>query len=470
MRKLLLFLFLQITFNLIGQETKFTKQELKVDLDSLVSYIEQVHLNPYTCISKKQFLREIEQCKRNLSDSTSIIKYFTLISPTVSNLNDGHTAVAYPYTELRKLNPFCFPFNPKISNEGKLLSTDYQTELPLNAEIVSINGIPSKQIVDKLIVSISGESKSFRLSSLGISFIERFGAFYGFQSSYIIRYKSGKDKFTKTISGIKLTDLIAYKKKRTSDKNNNSSKQYDYKTLNNGKTGIIDFKHFEDLDLFTHFLDTVFTQIKQDKTENLIIDLRNNDGGYSALGDELFQYISRVPFAQFDKTITKYSKIRYQFYKDIRNTGFMKNWTDSAYNCFVAPKFGIIDIVHDKLEALRENPLRFNGKVYTLTSSKTFSSASDFACCFQYFNMGKVIGEETGGYVVSFGDAISTTLPITELPLVISHRKFYRGGATDKEKHGVLPDYKVDADNALDFGLKLIDKAPAGADPRQQRQ
>lgn len=461
MRKLLLFLFLQITFNLIGQETKFTKQELKVDLDSLVSYIEQVHLNPYTCISKKQFLREIEQCKRNLSDSTSIIKYFTLISPTVSNLNDGHTGVLYPYTELRKLNPFCFPFNPKISNEGKLLSTDYQTELPLNAEIVSINGIPSKQIVDKLMGSISGESKSFRLSCLETSFKERFGAFYGFQSSYVIIYKSGKDKFTKTISAIKLTDLIAYnKKKRTSDKNNNSSKPYDYKTLNNGKTGIIDFKNFEDLDLFTHFLDTVFTKIKQDKTENLIIDLRNNGGGYSALGDELFQYISRVPFAQSYKTITKYSKIRYLFYKDIRNTGFMKNWTDSAYNCFVAPKFGIIDIVHDKQEALRENPLRFKGKVYLLTSSRTFSSASDFACCFQHYDMGKIVGEETGGYVVSFGDAISTTLPVTKLPLFISHRKFYRSGATDKERHGVLPDYKVNADNALDFTLKLIDKAP----------
>jgi len=462
MKKQILFVFLLITFSLIGQETKFTKQELKVDLDSLVSYIEQVHINPYTCISKEKFYRNIELCKKNLSDSTSIIKYYTLISPIVSSLNDGHTSVAYPSTELGKLNPFLFPFNPKISNDGKLLSTDYQTELPLNAEIVSINGISSKQIVDKLIGSISGESKSFRLSCLEISFVERFGAFYGFQSSYIIIYKSGKDKFTTTISGIKLTDLIAYiKKKRISAKNNNSSKPYDYKTLNNGKTGIIDFKHFEDLDLFTHFLDTVFTQIKQDKTENLIIDLRNNDGGYSALGDELFQYISRVPFAQSYKTITKYSKIRYQFYKDIRNTGFMKNWTDSAYNCFVAPKFGIIDIVHDKLEALRENPLRFKGKVYLLTSSRTFSSASDFACCFQHYDLGKIVGEETGGYVVSFGDAISTTLPVTKLPLFISHRKFYRGGATDKERHGVLPDYKVDTDNALDFALKLIDKAPS---------
>jgi Peptidase family S41 len=462
MRKLLLVVFLLITFNLIGQETKFSKQDLKVDLDSLVSYIEQVHLNPYTCISKKKFYRNIELCKKNLSDSTSIIKYFTLISPILSNLNDGHTGVAFPYTEWKNINPFCFPFKPKISMEGKLFAPENQTELPKNAEIVSINGIPSKQIVDKLVGSISGESKNFRLSCLKNSFLERFGAFYGYKTSYLISYKFGKDKVSATISGIKLSDLLAsIKIKRLTTKNNNSSRFYEYKTLSDGKTGIIDFKHFEDLDMFTHFLDTVFTQIKQDQTENLIIDLRNNDGGYSALGDELFQYISKVPFAQFGKEIVKYSKIRSQSYMDIRNTGFMKSWTDSAYNRYVAPKYGTIETSFEKLRGLRENPLRFNGNVYILTSSQTFSSASDFAWCFQYFNMGKVIGEETGGYIVCFGDLINTTLPVTKLPLFISHREFYGYGATEKERHGVLPDYKVDADNALDFTLKLIDKVPS---------
>jgi hypothetical protein len=377
-------------------------------------------------------------------------------------LNDGHTAVAYPDTELGKLNPFFFPFNPKISKDGKLFAPENQTELPQNAEIVSINEIPSKQIVDKLVGSISGESKSLRLSHLGKSFVERFGAFYGFKTSYLINYKLGKDRETTTISGIKLSDLLSsIQKKRLTTKNKNSSRFYEYKTVNNGKTGIIDFKSFTDLNLFTHFLDTVFTQIKQDQTKNLIIDLRNNDGGHSALGNELFQYISKVPFAQSGKIIVKYSKIRAQSYLELRNTGLMKNLTDSAFNRYVAPKYGTIETSFEKLHRLRENPLRFNGNVYILTSSQTFSSASDFAWCFQHFNMGKVIGEVTGGYIVCFGDLIRTTLPVTKLPITISQRESYGYGATSKEKHGVFPDYKVDADNALDFTLKLIDKAPS---------
>jgi C-terminal processing protease CtpA/Prc len=215
------------------------------------------------------------------------------------------------------------------------------------------------------------------------------------------------------------------------------------------------------LNLFTHFLDTVFTQIKHEKTEDLIIDLRNNSGGYSVLGDELFQYISEVPFSQFGKTTVKYSKLRAQFYTEIRKTGFLKNYTDSAFNNFIAPGYGTTKITYDSLTILRKNPLRFKGNVYLLTSTNTFSSASDFAWCFQHFNMGKVVGEETGGYIVCFGDLINATLPVTKLSLNISHKEFYGYGATPKERHGVLPDYKVEADNALDFTLKLIDKAPS---------
>lgn len=461
MRKHLIVIFSLITFNLIGQETKFPKQELKVDLDSLVSYIEQVHVNPYTCIPKEKFYRNIELCKKNLTDSTSIIKYFTLISPIISSLNDGHTVLSFPYTEWKKINPFCFPFNPKISTDGKLYTPEYLTELPKNVEIISINGIPTKQIVDKLIGSISGESKSFRLAILQKSFVERFGAFYGFKTSYLIKYTENRSKASLTISGIKLIDLLkSIKQNKLTAQTNSNSRDYEYKTLNDGKTGIIDFKSFSDLNLFKHFLDSVFTQIKHEKTENLIIDLRNNGGGNSALGDELFQYISKVPFEQFGKITVKYSRIRAEFYTQSRETGFLQNFTDSTFSDFIAPTYGTTETSNNELTPLRENKLRFNGNIYLLTSTNTFSSASDFAWCFHYFNMGKIIGEETGGYIVCFGDLINATLPVTKLSLNMSHKEFYGYGATPKERHGVFPDYKTEADNALNFALNLIDNAP----------
>ena len=103
--------------------------------------------------------------------------------------------------------------------------------------------------------------------------------------------------------------------------------------------------------------------------------------------------------------------------------------------------------------------MRYKGNIYLLTSTYTFSSASDFAWCFKYFNMGRLVGEETGGYIVCFGDIIYTSLPVSKLQLTISHKEFYGYGATESESHGVIPDYKVNAEDALDYTIeKLINK------------
>jgi len=82
---------------------------------------------------------------------------------------------------------------------------------------------------------------------------------------------------------------------------------------------IIDFRQFVELETFTKFLDSTFTCIKNHKITNLIIDLGNNGGGNSKLGDELFQYISKVPFKQFGQTTIKTSKQQKEFYKSEYN-------------------------------------------------------------------------------------------------------------------------------------------------------
>ena len=458
MKHFLFFGFLLATINLFGQETKFSKADLVTDLDSLVAYIEQVHPNPYTSISKENFYKEIEICKNNLEDSTSLIEYYTFISPIISKMNDGHTGVSFPLSEWRNINPYSFLFNFKISQDGKMFAPKNYTELPQNAEILSINGVPSKQIVEKLISSISAESESYKIAMLNMTFVERFGAFFGFKPSYEMEYKLGEEINTITILGMKLNDVIKAINEQQQVQTINTPKDWDYTTLNDAKIGIIDFKAFSDLQLFDSFLDSIFKKMQQEKTENLIIDLRENGGGNSALGDAFFQYISKVPFSQYGKTTIKYSKKRVEFYTEYRKYGFLKNLSDSAFNLLLSPQYETIETEESELKSLKENPLRFNGNVYLLTSTKTFSSASDFAWCFQYFNMGKIIGEETGGHIVSFGDIIFTTLPISKLQMNISHKEFYGYGATDENRHGVIPDYKVDANKALDFTIDLINK------------
>ena len=464
MKKLLFIaLFLLFTLYSNGQETKFPQTELIMDLDSLVSFIEQVHPNPYANISKNEIYRDIKRAKKSMPDSVSLIKFFTIISPVVSKLKDGHTGVLFPYREWKSMNPFCFPFNPQISFEGKLFASDRQSSLPKGAEILSINDIPSIHIFTMLLSSINGESEKWRISLLNQSFVERFGVFYGFDSIYKIKYKLEDKTDTLTIQGYRLKDLLELKRKEQKKKETQNIVQirpYSFKILAD-KTGLIDFKEFSGEAQFPGFLDSIFSVMSKEKTKNLIIDLRDNGGGNSILGDELFQYISKVPFSQAGKTITKYSNIQSQFYEKHRKSGnfsFLTDLSESEFNTLVSHKPGSIVILEDTLIPLRENKYRFSGNVYVLASINSFSSASMFAWCFHKFNMGVIVGEETGGYIVSFGDIIYSVLPKSNLNMTISTKELYLYGTTDNDRHGVLPDYQVKPDDALDFTLKLINK------------
>ena len=53
------------------------------------------------------------------------------------------------------------------------------------------------------------------------------------------------------------------------------------------------------------FADSMFTFLREKGIKNLIIDLRNNGGGDSQVGDVLFRYISHQPFKQMGKTLVR---------------------------------------------------------------------------------------------------------------------------------------------------------------------
>ena len=107
---------------------------------------------------------------------------------------------------------------------------------------------------------------------------------------------------------------------------------------------------------------------------------------------------------------------------------------------------------------LKKNDLRFDGNVYLLISHRTFSSAASFSWAFKYFEMGTVIGEESGGMAVCFGDIIHQQLPYSKINYWVSYKKFYMYGATDENNHGTIPHYIVPSENAMDYTIELIQK------------
>lgn len=72
--------------------------------------------------------------------------------------------------------------------------------------------------------------------------------------------------------------------------------------------------------------------------------------------------------------------------------------------------------------------------------------------------MGKVIGEETGGWVVCYGDSVESKLPNSSLKLSVSSVKFVNTGANISDWNGVKPDKKIRSEKALEYVIKNIEK------------
>lgn len=171
-------------------------------------------------------------------------------------------------------------------------------------------------------------------------------------------------------------------------------------------------------------LKNMFNDIDKNNIENLIIDIRDNGGGNSSLGDLLFSYLYNEPF-------TQYSKIHEKLSEQCKNTYASKD--DKLIG--TVRKQDIKPVRYIK-------GYEFKGRIVLLTNRYSFSSATDFAALINDYGRGIIIGEETGGIASSYGDVLSFILPNTGQNFGVSYRYFVRpNGAEGTE--GVLADYEV---------------------------
>ena len=441
LRTLIVGILLSFSTVSFGQIESLSKEQMIADIDTLFSTIEQVHPDMYAVYPKQQLDNEIERVKSELEPNGDIFYLYKQIAPLVVKLGDGHTGVGCPSKYLKNV-PNLFPFSVKVTYPDRIVrvQNDYtqtQNTIPVGAQIISINNRQATDIVQDMMNYASGEKDFFKAEWLEGLFTPLIYILYG-DTIFSIEYQFNQQKYSAHAKGISFKER--YENVQQTD--NMSDKWYSFSTLPDKNIGIIEFNSFNDLDKFKVFLDSTFQVLQKENIENLIIDIRKNSGGNSALGDELLQYISPVPFNQFGKSIVKYSDIVKQFYKTYMNMEFSNP--------------NGIEIEEDELIELKEEHLRYRGNVYLLISHSSFSSAADFSWAFKYFKVGTIIGEETGGMVVCFGDIIHLELPHSKLFYCCSWKKFYGYGATDENIHGTFPDYEIEADKALDFAIDLI--------------
>jgi hypothetical protein len=363
------------------------------------------------------------------------------------------------------------------------------TEIPLGAEITAIDGMPMNQVLAKLLPYIrsDGYNVTLKYRQMEDEFALHYFLFFGRKERFQVEYVPfGSEK-----KMIKEIQAVAAKKLEATliDRHSGLGKLKKYK-LGMIERGIQLFSmNSFDFGLnkkgrqkYRSFLQENFAAIEESSgTDCIILDLRQNDGGYVGNDSQLFSYFAQDTFR--DVALAEVKSLKIGVKEHLARDQFPKMLERLLAKEFKPSADGRLLMIDEKNRRWKPNKKAFDGHVFALISGWTHSGGAVF--CSYLMNNDNVtyIGEETGGGHATFtaGNMVLYDLPNSrcqlEIPLILYEN--YRGEKTFPKGSGIRPDHLVtqsqkdlinNFDTVMKFALQLAQEKRRGGNHQEENQ
>ncbi len=417
----------------------YSISELQTDFKFLQTTLENTHPNLYLYTPKEELNTFFDSLYKCIVKPLSELDFYNLITLINSKVKDGHT-MSLPSEEAVNYaneNAQFFPFHISISDDRLYVSMNCSADTSIHegAEILRINGRETKDILNYLLNRQirDGNNQTYPIWILTNYFKEYYSFSFGHPDTFAITYKTSKSiNLTKTINALPKDSIRFYRRlkylKRDSISNGNQGitleidKQSSIATLviKSFNSDILKSDYKQDFD---STIKLIFNQLHEEQIQNLILDIRNNQGGDFEPGKLLLSYLLRQPIKYLHKSVES-------------------------------------EIITPKQNG-------FKGKLCVLINGGSFSSTAILCSYLEMAKRGVFIGEETAGNkIIISGNSIDTILPNTKISFTVSTTKYiirdeYNSG------HGVIPTYRststiddlmLHKDTIKDLAIKIISK------------
>lgn len=469
-RLILLALSLAIVIPLIGQAPLvLSSQQAQEDFHWLRYALEYVHPRLYKFDNQKVFDARFDSLQQQLNTDISGLDFLAMVSRLNASVNCGHL-YTIPQAELRTevMEKKVLPFYIKVVNEEFYLfhNCSRQSIIPNGAKLLAINGRRSAEIMAKMKRGIATdgfiETRKVRLMERYFSPVSSgFDLYYHLHvdrsTQFQVQFEEHKTGVPRTVE----VEGITMKKRKALLLQKHGLDERDWFT-----TPSPQFERFEEEDLavlklprsfynkkidphFDSLLQQAFAQLKAHNIQNLILDLRNNEGGSEHHQMELMSYLYNQPFKLYQNIYLSHLDFRPLRPVTIErdSADFLFN-NDDEYMRKLSHKLWINNYEYSR--NLRLNPPKenvFQGQLYVLINGITFSSAGDLAADLRKTTDAIFIGEESGGLFEgpTGGNSIVIQLPNSKIMVRISPN-IQIGSQYQKHSigRGVLPDYPVE--------------------------
>jgi hypothetical protein len=463
---------------------------MQADLSLLEGALTTMHPGLYRYQTPAQFASAVAKVRAQCTKPQTEHRFYILLAQLAEQIHCGHTYLnplnLADTLAARFLPPTVLPFLFVVGDDNRFIITHNLTPDTCFApgdELTSVNGIPTSRIIDSLL-SIS---RSDGLNALGKKRHNLFQVpnnvdiyspydiffpfFFGDSKDFLITLNPAKGKTrTTTVQGLTIKERAAtYATKFGAAPTPEASFACQYPTPQTAYFKAGTFGFWNSKFPIEAYIDSVFKSIIANKAvQNLIIDIRENEGGNDDLANQILAYLATKPFGCQDAPRLCY---RYLTLPDSLRP-HLRTWSDDFY----APKapalytrnaLGLYELkASETCVPIQPRAKHFSGKVYMLIGPNNSSATFEMAANFQAGAMGTLIGEPTGGtrQGLNGGKIFFLTLPNSHFQLDLPIQYYYHPGAPDT---GVIPDVTVKTtrqsiaqgtDPALDYTLKLLQK------------
>jgi hypothetical protein len=434
----------------------FSIEKMKADLSFLKNKLEHNHTNLYLYSSKSLIDKTFDSLENTISKPLTELEFYKHITIISSIIKDGHTIILPSSQTTNSQNNISsfLPYHFFVYNNKLFLDMSYTEDnsIPVGSEIISINDIKASEVIEELIERQprDGNNITYPTWILNNYFRQYYSFIFEHATTFTIGFKIDEQINVAKIRALPKDSIYYYRQKKYPNKifSNLPNEGLKLKIENDKNYAILTIKDFHNDVLkkefkqqFDKVIANYFEQISKSKTENLILDLRNNQGGDIENGVCLLSYLLDKPFSVV------------QEYFCVEN--------NKIQHCN-GPSLGLHD---PKIN-------NFKGKLYVLVNGGSFSNSGIVSSCLEANERATFVGQETGGNpnVIS-GFIKEIKLPNTKIEIQIPTKQFVIIDKTINNGQGIIPTQYIEPkitdiienkDTELDYTIDLISKKNNG--------
>ena len=482
---LLVLFTITVISKLAAQYSTLTLKQQNEDFAIFKGGLQEGHSGLYYFIGKAAFDKKCDSIQNTFYENSSVENYYLQLRCLVTSLNHGHTRLSLP--TIGNINykmavldstKLYLPFEFIIVNKQLIIKQDCSKEqlFPKYSVIKSINNLSVKTLLNRMLqyIPADGINKTFKYYNLYNYFYFQylFNLFYPDKKGIKIELENNNTHYY--IELLKAREI----EKNYFTRNKKSISQYDkqleYKSNLSNQTGYLKVGSFYKglIEQFGQkyelFLDSAFADIKFKNLKNLIIDVRDNEGGGDGYDFLLLSYLVNTPVIS-ERVTTSGRQFNFTKYT-VNLSDEVKAYIENP-NEFLQNDTSLM--LKEQYTGQVNFPVSknyFKGQVIILTNGGTFSAATNFIkrmYNFRQTSENKIlfIGEENGGDIYAntecAGQGYKIKLPNSfieiDMPALctgVLKTAYPKKRLPDYEVFDKIVDLKSKKDTVLDFATR----------------